>query len=365
MALTRLVILALSLACLLHHSAHGQTLPTTPGASCRIDGAPRKCEPFSLNIIQDVQAPATFTADSTCSNEVFCGRSNPFEAGSSLACATCPVPDETGITPVGFVLSNLYDIQPSTQPEVERSRWQSGILPGQNSAVVLVANLARTFIVASFSFAFYHTKAQAVVVEKSVNDGATFTPYVYFAVDCVASFGIVPETEPNAIRPSVENPNITVCVPITSPGLGGPVFYNFREDRISTAENPDLQTEIQIDEDPNLQEWLSATNFRVSLVNVSYPDGVAGNSSFNFFSGSNMFITGVCQCFGHASGSCEAGNTPCACDHRTTGLDCSICLPGFVDVPWRPSTLRSPFECQGKREERARIKFSLHTFARE
>ena len=330
---------------LLHGVVNGQT---QPGASCGVIGAPVKCVPLSQNVLQLVRPPAMTAATSTCDNELFCGRVDPFGTTSDVVCSTCPVVDADAVFPVGFILEDLFDVQ--RVPLIERSRWQSGILPSQQSSVTITGNLVRTFTMASFAFDFYHTQPQSIFVERSINNGTTYTPYIYFAVDCEASFNILPEDSPQALRPSVENPDVAVCIPITNPGQGGGVFYNLREDRIPTSTTIPLnvQTEIQIDTDANLQAWLRATDFRITLTGVTYPTGIVGNSSFNFFSAYTLSIVGQCQCFGHSTGICEAGDVPCACEHRTTGFDCSICLPGFVDVPWRPSTLREPFECQGE-----------------
>ena len=343
--LTAVVLLLVS------SGALGQ-FPTFPNGPCRDEASvPIKCLPSSLNVIQEILAPASFVSNSTCSMEQYCGRSQPFEAplGSPVFCDTCS-PGEFPFNPA------ISDVE--TRPLVERTRWQSAVFPDTTTAVVFEATLLRPFVLSSFNMEFFFTMPQALIVERSADFGATFSPYIYFAVDCEARFGIRPSSDPLSIQPTPENPNVVVCIAITNPGVADGVFYNLRERRIPSTQLPSsVQTEVSIETDDNLRNWLTITNFRVTLDGVTLPANLSAtaNSSFNFYSSYQLVMLGQCECFGHSSGICEAGNVSndaigfgCQCEHNTAGLDCGECRPGFVDVPWRPSRLLDPFECESK-----------------
>ena len=328
---------------------------TNPGdGTCGVIGTPTKCLPREQNVIFDPLPPATFTASSECNGDRYCIRSNPVDINSMVVCATCPAPSGDHNNPVGFGRANLYNLNEDFLPFEQigtTTRWQSGLLTTLSDNVVLQANMALPFVIDSITFLFYSVKPRSLFVEKSVDFGQTFTPFVYFSDDCLNKYGIAPQFSAGAVAPSFPNNVAQVeCVPIeggnTVNSLRSSIQYRFQQNRVSNSFSAS-QTEIDIETTPALEEYLTATNIRITLDDAQYPEGIVGNSSWNYYAAYDLNIRGGCQCHGHANMECRP-NGNCSCAHRTTGVNCERCLPGFVDVPWRKSLLQNPFECQGK-----------------
>ncbi|CAI5641141.1 unnamed protein product [Oreochromis niloticus] len=131
------------------------------------------------------------------------------------------------------------------------------------------------------------------VLERSVDNGKTFTPWQYFAHsarECLERFG----KQPNA---RLLNDDDQLCITEYS--------------RIIPLENGEY-----------------------------------------YYSIKDISIGGRCVCHGHAQ-MCGGGRNPdnpnsrqCECQHNTCGESCDRCCPGFNQKPWRAATVDNPNECQ-------------------
>lgn len=297
---------------------------------CGVEGHPLYCLPASTNV---VRPPSLLSASSTCHNEVYCAHSGEDRQGnSSIFCSVC--------RPGEFAKDNLFDAEVGNSQGLNRTRWQSAILhPAAGGVVVLQLNFTQTFLLQSFSLAFVESQPTAWFVEKSDDFGVTWTNASFFAADC-RRYGLLPQSYPNATRPSLSNPALPVCFENSSSSdTNLAAFFSFTAGR--------EQGNASLSQANELIAFRSATNLRIVLEEANYNDpSTRTNQSFRYFSAHNLDVQGVCQCFGHAAGDCAPGQR-CNCEHNTAGPDCSSCRAGYQDLPWRPALPGKPFECKG------------------
>uniref|UniRef100_A0A3Q3AN19 Laminin, alpha 3 n=1 Tax=Kryptolebias marmoratus TaxID=37003 RepID=A0A3Q3AN19_KRYMA len=188
------------------------------------------------------------------------------------------------------------------------------------------------------------------VLERSVDNGRTFTPWQYFAHlkrECIERFGKRPNarilkdddqictTEYSRIIP-LENGEIVVSLINGRPGS-----KNFTYS-------------------PVLRDFTKATNIRLRFLRTNTLLGHLISKTQRdptvtrryFYSIKDVSIGGRCVCHGHAQ-VCGSGRNldnpnrlQCECQHNTCGESCDRCCPGFNQNPWRAATVDSPNECQ-------------------
>ncbi|KAM4728827.1 laminin subunit alpha-3-like isoform 2-T2 [Anableps anableps] len=188
------------------------------------------------------------------------------------------------------------------------------------------------------------------VLERSVDNGRTFTPWQYFAHskrECIETFGKQPSgrilndddqictTEYSRIIP-LENGEIVVSLINGRPGS-----KNFTYSSV-------------------LRDFTKATNIRLRFLRTSTLLGHLISKAQRdptvtrryFYSIKDISIGGRCVCHGHAQvcGVRQNMDNPnrlqCECQHNTCGESCDRCCPGFNQKPWRAATVDSPNECQ-------------------
>uniref|UniRef100_A0A8D0DGP9 Laminin, gamma 1 n=1 Tax=Sander lucioperca TaxID=283035 RepID=A0A8D0DGP9_SANLU len=116
------------------------------------------------------------------------------------------------------------------------------------------------------------------------------------------------------------------------------------------------------DNSPVLQDWVTATDIRVTLNRLN----TFGDEVFNdpkvlksyYYAISDFAVGGRCKCNGHASECVKngRGHLVCNCKHDTDGDDCGVCKPFYNDRPWRRATADNaneclPCDCNGKSSE--------------
>ncbi|XP_069013512.1 laminin subunit alpha-3-like isoform X1 [Embiotoca jacksoni] len=188
------------------------------------------------------------------------------------------------------------------------------------------------------------------VLEHSVDNGRTFTPWQYFAHskrECLERFRKQPDarvlndddqlctTEYSRIVP-LENGEIVVSLVNGRPGS-----KNFTYS-------------------PVLRDFTKATNIRLRFLRTSTLLGHLISKAQRdptvtrryYYSIKDISIGGRCVCHGHAQ-VCGGGRNQdnpnrlqCECQHNTCGESCDRCCPGFNQKPWRTATVDSPNECQ-------------------
>uniref|UniRef100_A0A7N6AH40 Laminin subunit alpha 3 n=1 Tax=Anabas testudineus TaxID=64144 RepID=A0A7N6AH40_ANATE len=192
------------------------------------------------------------------------------------------------------------------------------------------------------------------VLERSVDNGRTFSPWQYFAHskrECIERFGKHPNarilhddeqvctTEYSRIVP-LDNGEIVVSLVNGRPGS-----KNFTYS-------------------PVLRDFTKATNIRLRFLRTNTLLGHLISKAQRdptvtrryFYSIKDISIGGRCVCHGHAQ-VCASLNPgvlfpvfrlQCECQHNTCGESCDRCCPGFNHKPWRAATVDSPNECQRK-----------------
>uniref|UniRef100_A0A3Q0SJ21 Laminin subunit alpha 3 n=1 Tax=Amphilophus citrinellus TaxID=61819 RepID=A0A3Q0SJ21_AMPCI len=184
------------------------------------------------------------------------------------------------------------------------------------------------------------------VLERSVDNGRSFTPWQYFAHserECIERFGKQPNvrilndddqlcaTEYSRIIP-LENGEVVVSLVNGRPGA-----KNFTYS-------------------PVLQDFTKATNIRLHFLRTNTLLGHLISKAQRdptvtrryYYSIKDISIGGRCVCHGHAQ---ECVSSPffrlqCECQHNTCGESCDRCCPGFNQKPWRAATVDNPNECQ-------------------
>ncbi|XP_073347774.1 laminin subunit alpha-3-like [Pagrus major] len=230
--------------------------------------------------------------------------------------------------------------------------WQSPPLSRGliHNEVNVTLDLGQLFHVAYILIKFANSpRPDLWVLERSVDNGRTFSPWQYFAHskhECIERFGKQPNgrvihdddqlctTEYSRIVP-LENGEIVVSLVNGRPGS-----KNFTYS-------------------PVLRDFTKATNIRLRFMRTSTLLGHLISKAQRdptvtrryYYSIKDISIGGRCVCHGHAQ-VCGGGRNQdhpnrlqCECQHNTCGESCDRCCPGFNQKPWRAATVDSPNEC--------------------
>ncbi|XP_077376606.1 laminin subunit alpha-3-like isoform X1 [Festucalex cinctus] len=231
--------------------------------------------------------------------------------------------------------------------------WQSPPLSkglGYNEVNVTL-DLGQLFHVAYIIIKFANSpRPDLWVLERSVDNGKTFTPWQYFAHsqrECIERFG----KQPNA---RLVNDNDQLCTTDYSkivPLENGEIVVSLINGRPGSRD---------FTRSPVLQDFTRATNVRLQFLRTNTLLGHLISKAQRdptvtrryYYSIKDISVGGRCVCHGHAQ-ACGAARDPenpnklqCECRHNTCGESCERCCPGFSQKPWRAATVDSPNECQ-------------------
>ncbi|XP_026004689.1 laminin subunit alpha-3 isoform X3 [Astatotilapia calliptera] len=231
--------------------------------------------------------------------------------------------------------------------------WQSPPLSRGTvyNEVNVTLDLGQLFHVAYVLIKFANSpRPDLWVLERSVDNGKTFTPWQYFAHsarECIERFG----KQPNA---RLLNDDDQLCITEYSriiPLENGEVVISLVNGRPG-AKNFTYS--------PALQDFTKATNIRLHFLRTNTLLGHLISKAQRdptvtrryYYSIKDISIGGRCVCHGHAQ-MCGGGRNPdnpnsrqCECQHNTCGESCDRCCPGFNQKPWRAATVDNPNECQ-------------------
>ncbi|CAH1391978.1 unnamed protein product [Nezara viridula] len=185
------------------------------------------------------------------------------------------------------------------------------------------------------------------VLEKSSDNGATYSPWQYFAdtlADCERFFGsasLEPITRDDSVICDTRNSKI---IPLED----GEIVVSLLNDRPSA--NDFFNSSV-------LQEWTRATNVRLRLLQTKtlfahYMSFARQDPSVTrryFYSIRDINIGGRCRCNGHAEVCLPVEGTNkkvCDCKHNTTGDFCERCKENLIQKKWRQSKSNQVFECE-------------------
>ncbi|XP_042353016.1 laminin subunit alpha-3-like [Plectropomus leopardus] len=231
--------------------------------------------------------------------------------------------------------------------------WQSPPLSrglGYNEVNVTL-DLGQLFHVAYVLLKFANSpRPDLWVLERSVDNGRTFTPWQYFAHskrECIEKFG----KEPNARILHDDDQLCTTEYSKIVPLENGEIVVSLVNGRPGSR---------NFTYSPVLRDFTKATNIRLRFLRTSTLLGHLISKAQRdptvtrryYYSIKDISIGGRCVCHGHAQ-VCGGGRhqdnpnrLQCECQHNTCGESCDRCCPGFNQKPWRAATVDSPNECR-------------------
>jgi len=213
------------------------------------------------------------------------------------------------------------------------------------NSVNLTLNLGKSFEINYVQVKFYSPRPESFVIYKKTNELADWQPYQYYSASCERTYG----KQRNEVVHS-NNEAIALCTDEFSdiaPMSGASVVYGTLENRPSA---------YNFENSPELNEWVTATDIRISLNRLN----TFGDEVFNdpqvlksyYYAISGIAVGGRCKCHGHAS-KCSLQQQEnfedrlvCECRHFTTGVNCDQCLPFYNDAPWQPANQNNANECK-------------------
>lgn len=222
--------------------------------------------------------------------------------------------------------------------------WQSQtMLAGIQypNSINLTLHLGKAFDITYVRLKFHTSRPESFAIYKRTSEDGPWTPYQYYSGSCEKTYQKVNR---GFIRTG-EDEQQALCTDEfsdISPLTGGNVAFSTLEGRPSA---------YNFDNSPVLQEWVTATDIKVTLNRLN----TFGDEVFNdpkvlksyYYAISDFAVGGRCKCNGHASEciSNGQGRLVCNCKHNTEGDDCNMCKAFYNDRPWRRGTAENPNEC--------------------
>jgi len=239
--------------------------------------------------------------------------------------------------------------------------WWQSVTMADNvhmNEVNLTINLKKAYDIVYVRLKFYSPRPESFAIyKKNRRDphkddpypDEDWIPWQYYSATCRDTYGAA--DSPSIIQPRDGKTKVmedrALCsseYSDLSPLTGGNVAFSTLEGRPSA---------FYFDITPELQQWVSATDIRVSLRRLNtFGDEVFMDPTVlrSYFYGiTHLIVGGRCQCNGH-SNVCipddKTGGTMCLCQHGTDGPNCESCLQDHWDRPWRRATTDNPWECK-------------------
>ncbi|XP_017326850.1 laminin subunit gamma-1 [Ictalurus punctatus] len=295
-------------------------------------GRPQRCMPEFVNAAFNVTVVATNTCGSP--PEEYCVQTGV--TGVTKSCHICDARDPRQHH------SAVYLTDYNTQADT--TWWQSQtMLAGIQypSSINLTLHLGKSFDITYVRLKFHTSRPESFVIYKRTREDGPWIPYQYYSGSCEKTYGKVNR---GFIRTG-EDEQQALCTDEfsdISPLTGGNVAFSTLEGRPSA---------YNFDHSPVLQEWVTATDIKVTLNRLN----TFGDEVFNdpkvlksyYYAISDFAVGGRCKCNGHAS-ECvknEYSKLVCNCKHNTEGDDCNVCKRFYNDRPWRRATSDSANEC--------------------
>uniref|UniRef100_A0A8B9RND4 Laminin, gamma 1 n=1 Tax=Astyanax mexicanus TaxID=7994 RepID=A0A8B9RND4_ASTMX len=295
-------------------------------------GRPQRCMPEFVNAAFNVTVVATNTCGSP--PEEYCVQTGV--TGVTKSCHICDARDPRQHHSAVYLTD--YNNQADT------TWWQSQtMLAGIQypNSINLTLHLGKAFDITYVRLKFHTSRPESFAIYKRTREGGPWTPYQYYSGSCEKTYS---KLNRGFIRTG-EDEQQALCTDEfsdISPLTGGNVAFSTLEGRPSA---------YNFDNSPVLQDWVTATDIRVTLNRLN----TFGDEVFNdpkvlksyYYAISDFAVGGRCKCNGHAS-ECvkdEYSKLVCNCKHNTEGDDCGVCKPFYNDRPWRRATADNPNEC--------------------
>lgn len=304
---------------------------------------PQRCMPEFVNAAFNVTVVATNTCGSP--PEEYCVQTGA--TGVTKSCHICDARDPRNHHSAVYLTD--YNNQQDT------TWWQSQtMLAGIQypNSINLTLHLGKAFDITYVRLKFHTSRPESFAIYKRTSEGGPWVPYQYYSGSCEKTYQKVNR---GFIRTG-EDEQQALCTDDfsdISPLTGGNVAFSTLEGRPSA---------YNFDNSPVLQDWVTATDIRVTLNRLN----TFGDEVFNdpkvlksyYYAISDFAVGGRCKCNGHASECVKnsRGRLVCNCKHNTDGDDCGVCKPFYNDRPWRRATADNaneclPCDCNGKSAE--------------
>ncbi|KAM4642244.1 laminin subunit gamma-1 [Discoglossus pictus] len=306
-------------------------------------GRPQRCMPEFVNAAFNVTVVATNTCGAP--PEEYC-----VQTGVTGVTKSCHLCDNTRPH-----LQHGAEYLTDYNNQAETTWWQSQtMLAGIQypNTINLTLHLGKSFDITYVRLKFHTSRPESFALYKRTREDGPWIPYQYYSGSCEKTY----QKFHKGFLRTGEDEQQAVCTDEfsdISPLTGGNVAFSTLEGRPSA---------YNFDNSPVLQEWVTATDIRVTLNRLNtFGDEVFSDPKVlksYYYAISDFAVGGRCKCNGHAS-ECvrnEFEKLVCNCKHNTFGADCEKCLPFYNDRPWRRATADSaneclPCNCNGRSQE--------------
>ncbi|GFN92909.1 hypothetical protein PoB_001941500 [Plakobranchus ocellatus] len=179
-------------------------------------------------------------------------------------------------------------------------------------------------------------RPQKMAIEKLDASGTNWTPLVYLATDCAASYPGVPVFDPRA---ATDQYDTLYC----------------REHEFA-GEDPFLDVDNLVNYSPgflfdvsfsllrNNPDAIAHYTTRGIRLNIQQPASLVPDKSYVIIS--EVVIDARCSCSGHASQCGGPNGATCQCSHNTAGDQCSSCLALYNNKQWQIGTTTTANACE-------------------
>ncbi|XP_072298063.1 laminin subunit gamma-1 [Eucyclogobius newberryi] len=298
-------------------------------------GGAQRCMPEFVNAAFNVTVVATNTCGSP--PEEYCVQTGA--TGVTKSCHICDARDPRHHHSAVF-LTDYNNQQDATW-------WQSQtMLAGVQypRAINLTLHLGKAFDITYVRLKFHTSRPESFAIYKRSSESGPWVPYQFYSGSCDKTY----QKRNRGFIRTGEDEQQALCTDEfsdISPLTGGNVAFSTLEGRPSA---------YNFDHSPVLQDWVTATDIKVTLNRLN----TFGDEVFNdpkvlksyYYAISDFAVGGRCKCNGHASECVKdigdiRGSLVCNCKHNTQGPDCDHCKPFYNDRPWRRATADNSNEC--------------------
>uniref|UniRef100_A0A668AW56 Netrin G1 n=1 Tax=Myripristis murdjan TaxID=586833 RepID=A0A668AW56_9TELE len=290
------------------------------------------CQPEATDMTKYLRV-ALDPPNITCGDppETYCALENPYMCNNECDATTEELAhppelmfDFEGRNPTTFWQSTSWKKYPKP--------LQVNITLSWNKTIELTDDIVLTF---------ESGRPEQMVLEKSLDYGRTWTPYQFYATDCLDAFTMEPKTVNELTQRTLLD---IICTEDYSRGY---VWKNDKtvrfeiKDRFALFAGPRLHNMAslygQLDTTKNLRDFFTITDLRIRLLKPATGATMVdeNNLSRYFYAISDIKVQGRCKCNLHAN-SCvfDKGKLGCECEHNTTGPDCGRCKRHYHGRAW-------------------------------
>eukprot|EP00045_Choanoeca_perplexa_P018125 m.279018 g.279018 ORF g.279018 m.279018 type:complete len:4572 (-) comp17723_c0_seq1:48-13763(-) len=229
--------------------------------------------------------------------------------------------------------SDSFDSSSPTTSRLSPSQYAAAFLnDGNASSMYAVDTIGQEVIITvdllglheffRMEVEFLSARPHSMVIERSVDNGATFEPYEYISQDCQGVYQLPTRT----VQDLISADDVLCRQGDSGPGVVGfALFFSSRGAEVLTRRNGDLNFAFSL-----------ATHLRLRLTRPDSTHALGG-----FYALNNLDVQGRVSCYGHGSTTLSpldplafVASATCHCLHNTTGRNCQQCLPFYRQRPF-------------------------------